>query len=200
MKNNTLYQYQGGGYDGCIWEWNFFFIDKDGVFYDIYSSGRNGIADSEAAEKAWAKVDKTEDFGYVYRLNNPDELKELAQEIHAALILNLVKWFEENQNNEVYAICIDCGDKIFDPDDIRVEDTDIQCFDCCSSGSCSECGEYVGIDEICRAVSKIGDLIDFSDEVLEKLAEDLAGDVHHCEYCLEALAQDIDNSLQKLEN
>ncbi|MEK0337846.1 MAG: hypothetical protein QQN41_10475 [Nitrosopumilus sp.] len=195
MKNNTLYQYQGGGYSGCTWEWNFFFIDKDGVFYDIFSSGSNGIADLEAAEKAWAKVDKTEDFGYVYRLNNPDELKELAQETHAELVLSLVKWFEENQNNEVYAICADCVCKIFDPDEIRVEAADTWCCDCHSSGMCDECCEYVGVDEICYDVNKIGDVIDFSDEVLEKLAENLADDVHHCEYCLEALAQDIANSV-----
>lgn len=30
MKTNILVQYQGGGYDGCIWEWNYFYIDKQG--------------------------------------------------------------------------------------------------------------------------------------------------------------------------
>ena len=29
MKH-TLVQYQGGGYDGCIWEWNFAFYDNSG--------------------------------------------------------------------------------------------------------------------------------------------------------------------------
>lgn len=41
MKN-ILITYQGGGYDGCIWEWNFCLFDKNGEFHDIYSSGVSG--------------------------------------------------------------------------------------------------------------------------------------------------------------
>ena len=43
MKKNVLVQYDGGGYDGCIWEWNYFYIDTDGGFHDIASSGTGGI-------------------------------------------------------------------------------------------------------------------------------------------------------------
>ncbi len=41
MKNKLI-TYQGGGYDGCIWEWNFGIFDDDGEFHDIYSSGCDG--------------------------------------------------------------------------------------------------------------------------------------------------------------
>ncbi len=192
-EKNTLYQYQGGGYSGCIWEWNFFFIDKNGKFHDIYSSGSAGITDFESVE-GLVKIDGTI---YAYCLDNEKDLVELADETHVELIFGLVKWFEENQNNKVFAICSDCGCKIFDPDEIHLEDTDIVCRDCYGFGLCDSCCEYVGTDNICRAVSKIRDLSDFSDEVLEKLAEDLGGDVHHCDFCLESLAQDVDNLMME---
>lgn len=42
MRTNILCQYQGGGYDGCFWEWNYFYIDKQGGFHNIAASGRAG--------------------------------------------------------------------------------------------------------------------------------------------------------------
>ncbi len=189
LKNNTLYQYSGGGYSGNIWEWNFFFIDKDGKFHNIFSSGSAGITDFESAEEL-VKADGTI---YAYCLDNEEDLAELVKETHAALVLGLVKWFEENQNNEVFAVCSDCDHKLFDSDEIHLEDTSFVCCDCHSSGVCDSCCEYVGTDNIHRAVSKIGGLADFSDEVLGKLAETLVAEIHHCEFCLESLARDIEN-------
>lgn len=55
MKNknykNLLVQYKGGSYDGCHWEWNYFLFDSVGVFYDIASSGCNGIDNEEEARE-----------------------------------------------------------------------------------------------------------------------------------------------------
>jgi len=40
---SLLVMYQGGGYDGCFWEWNFFAFDRDGKFFNIFTSGRDGV-------------------------------------------------------------------------------------------------------------------------------------------------------------
>ena len=42
MKD-TLLVYRGGGYDGCIWEFNAALWDKHGKFHDIHSSGYAGL-------------------------------------------------------------------------------------------------------------------------------------------------------------
>lgn len=42
FKPNTLIAYHGGGYDGCIFEWNYAFIDDEGTFHDVFSSGVMG--------------------------------------------------------------------------------------------------------------------------------------------------------------
>ena len=49
LKRNCLYQYQGGGYDGCIWEWNFFLMNNKGKFIDLFSSGFAGIDTKQKA-------------------------------------------------------------------------------------------------------------------------------------------------------
>lgn len=51
-----LIMYEGGGYDGCRWEPNYFltdaeFADEITEFHDIYSSGFRGIKTLEQAQK-----------------------------------------------------------------------------------------------------------------------------------------------------
>ena len=155
MKHNTLYQYQGGGYSGCIWEWNFFFIDGEGKFHDIFSSGSGAITTIEEAAEA-VKIDGTM---FSYSLDNPEDLESLAKECNVDLVFRLVKWFEHNQNNEVHAVCSECGVKLYDPDDIRLEDyrgsggagiypTILVCWECHSDGTCDCCEGYAGGDDI----------------------------------------------------
>ena len=44
-----IYEYKGGGYDGCWWEWNFFGIHEK-KFYNIISSGYKGIKTEQDAK------------------------------------------------------------------------------------------------------------------------------------------------------
>ncbi len=195
LQNNTIYQYQGGGYDGCFWEWNFFFIDKDGNFHDIFSSGRNGITDIESAKC----VDDTGNI-YTYCIDSEKDLDELANETHGHLLSGLMQWFEENQNGEVYAICIECKEKFSDLDDIIV-DRDIHCYECESASGCSCCGAYVGVDDtycyidlddICNLPEC---LFVFDDGILQELADEMEnGDDDYCESCLQNAAQEIENN------
>lgn len=50
MKNTILVEYQGGGYEGCFWEWNYFLISS-GQFYNLHATGRKGITAMEAARE-----------------------------------------------------------------------------------------------------------------------------------------------------
>ena len=38
-----LFEWEGGGYDGCFWEMNQGVVDEEGHWHPIYSTGRDGI-------------------------------------------------------------------------------------------------------------------------------------------------------------
>ena len=76
MKTNILVQYSGGGYDGCFWEWNFFYVDKQGMFYDIQSSGSAGIDNKQDAEQL---IEQGKSSTYVYDLNNEQDIKTFSK-------------------------------------------------------------------------------------------------------------------------
>ena len=183
MKN-VLVQYQGGGYDGCIWEWNFFWIDKQGKFHNIFSSGYKGI---DTQEQAFELL--KEDGLYVYHFDNPDDLQAFATEIHSGLVRMVVEYFDENEHdlnpNELpYCICEVCGAECF-LDDIVETDSGLICNQCYYMGICEQCGEYYG------------------EEFLHKVNPKRYGDCEYlCAYCKENIeeGEDMlsDNELEDL--
>jgi hypothetical protein len=74
-----LYQYQGGGYDGCIWEWNFFLLDEEDGFTDIFSSGYSGIKNHRDAIKR-IKASNASDKIYLYDLTKEEDIEEFSKE------------------------------------------------------------------------------------------------------------------------
>jgi hypothetical protein len=42
VRPNTIVQYKGGGYDGCIWEFNYAYVDSQRRFHCIVASGSRG--------------------------------------------------------------------------------------------------------------------------------------------------------------
>lgn len=165
MKN-LLVQYQGGGYDGCIWEWNFFCLDKDGKFHDIYSSGVGAITIVCTA----LDLIRGNGIFYVYDINCPTSLDEFAKEVNPAMVAMVMRWFFDNQNNEVYALCSKCGNKIYDPDEIFIEGDLVLCCECYSAGSCSYCGAYLDED----LVFSVED-IDKVWDIPKKIAQQVVG-------------------------
>lgn len=190
MKTNILVQYQGGGYSGCYWEWNFFYIDKDGAFHDIYSSGRDGI---ETATVAYGLFDgSTERDGvHVYHLDNEDELKDFATETHGGLVEGIVRWFN-NYNEpdaEPFATCIKCGGYISDADEIHVVDAETICYECYGCGTCDCCSEYVNPDDIINTRTYAGE-DDYKNKAAEQMDDDSQGYV--CSGCLEDAAVQVE--------
>ncbi len=190
MDNNILVQYDGGGWDGCIWEWNFFFIDKNGIFHDIYSSGCAGI---ETATVAYGLFDNSTKRNkvYVYHLDKEDELKDFATETHGSLVESVVRWFN-NYNDpdaEPFATCNECGGYILNANEIHIVNAETICYECYGCRTCECCDSYVGSDNIIYTGTYAAE-----DDCENKAAEKLesGGYQYICEYCLEYRAVEIE--------
>jgi hypothetical protein len=109
MKTNVLVQYRGGSYDGCFWEWNYLFIDGEGVFHDIFSSGRDGVHTQEDAKTV------IEDGGcYLYDVNSDDSMREFAKESNPVHVVGCVVWLIEHGYGEHAAVyCDKCGGSVY---------------------------------------------------------------------------------------
>jgi len=145
MKTNILVQYSGGGYDGCFWEWNYFYIDKQGVFHDIHSSGRAGIDNKQDAMEL---IEQDASGTFVYNLDNKQDIETFSKESHPVHISGVLQWFNDNENIEFYAVCSACQDGIDSCDDMVIEDKLLLCIECYCSGECPCCEYYVGGDSI----------------------------------------------------
>jgi len=147
MKTNILVQYQGGGYDSCFWEWNYFYTDKQGTFYDIHSSGRDGI---DNLKGALALIERDETHTYIYDLSNKQDIKAFSKETHPVHISGVLQWFNDNEDIEFFAVCSACGCRIDSCDDMIIEDKDLFCYDCYMAGECPCCESYIGQEGIVR--------------------------------------------------
>ena len=204
MKTNILVQYDGGGYDGCIWEWNFFYIDKEEGFHDIFSSGTGGIKTKDRA------LDLLENEGnsfssqvFVYCLDNEKDLLEFAKETNVVLVKGVVKWFNDynDPDAEPFALCGDCGEKIFDVDDLQLVDwhgcggtmstaDKLLCYECYGLGICGCCNEYVGKDDVIYLGGEYG----FDDDYMNKAAKTMLDDGYSdvCEGCIGEMARQLE--------
>ena len=196
MKN-VLVQYQGGGYSGCFWEWNFFFLDGDGNFHDIYSSGRNGIVTMDQAQ---ALLDGTDGKGladthYVYDLLDVAAIEEFSKESNACNVAMVLKWFVDNPQEgiEFFVLCSDCEGRIIDYEDICLEDwhgcggiassaDNLICSHCQAQSICCCCGENVGKD----GFNYERDTNDCNEGMLRQLAEFDENNGPLCQWCWEA--------------
>ena len=147
MKNTLLY-YQGGGYDGCVWEWNFCFWDADGVWYDLYSSGCDG-ADTEIKAKKIA--DELNFKAELIDLTSAVRFKQFQQDNNAELVLQIARELNENYNYTLEIVCAECdcsftADRC--DDDIAIDGSSIICYECRITGTCDCCNEYVGDTEL----------------------------------------------------
>jgi len=147
MKTNILVQYSGGGYSGCIWEWNYFYIDKQETFHDIQSSGCAGIDNKQDAMEL---IEQDKSTTYVYSLDNKQDIETFGKETHAVHVSGVLQWFEDYNDSEIefYAVCSECGGHIDNCNDMAIEDKDLFCYECFSAGQCPCCEYYVGGDSI----------------------------------------------------
>jgi len=151
MKTNILVQYDGGGYDGCIWEWNYFYIDKQGVFHNIQSSGCAGIDNLQAAtELIDNNGNSFSNKVYVYDVGSEQDIITFSNESHPYHVTGVLQWFEDynSPDAEFFAVCSECGNHITECGDAATYGDRLFCYECYSVGQCPCCDEYVGDDNI----------------------------------------------------
>jgi len=109
-----LCQYQGGGYDGCYWEWNFFYFDADGKFHDLMSSGQAGCQTEEQARELLAEEKNST---YFYDLSVDAGWRELNKETHPGLVMGIFRYFEDENDPDIvpFAVCSVCGEDTCEP-------------------------------------------------------------------------------------
>ena len=160
---NVLVEYQGGGYDGCFWEWNYAFIDSRGVFHDIFSSGIKGCKTLEALQLYMADADRNPSrhgasYG-TYRVTSKAALRQFADSAPVDRLCGVARWFADNQPALRIAFepkCAACGHRfnvlggspegLHGEGGIVLSHREIVCEDCHSQHSCPDCNEYYGPD------------------------------------------------------
>lgn len=149
MKNTLLF-YQGGGYSGCIWEWNFCFWDADSEWHDLYSSGRDGIESEERALIVASEADILDGIS-VIDLTDAEAFKQFQMDNNAGLVLQIAQELNESYDYSLEITCSEC-DCSFVADhsegETAIDDDNIVCYECLAAGTCDCCGEYVGDTEL----------------------------------------------------
>ena len=151
---DTLIAYRGGGYDGCVWEWNFAYVDDAGCYHDIYSSGTGGCATLTAAEAAYAR--RPGDFELTDLLS-PKARDRFADTTAVSQLLGVARWFARRGDPVVFRPrCNDCGQRFnaaggtgtahASAGGLVITATRVACPDCVAGYTCDRCGEYYGPD------------------------------------------------------
>ena len=201
MKNKLL-AYSGGNFDGCIWEWNAAYWDADGIFKDIYSSGRDGLfsrhgcnsmfgrgksdsayihTDPERTAREWLK--DGENKAELIDLTRPKSIEYFAREWNSVFVAGVHEKLHD-EYPKFFWICSQCGRHVNDETPILEDwhgcggiastaDT-MLCEECFSAGSCCKCNEYYGEDRL---------------------------DHGYCEYCIEnAIKQyDTEGEIERID-
>ena len=161
IKSNTLITYQGGGYDGCIWEWNFCLFDNEGEFHNIYSSGCYGC-DTEQKMIEFMNDEHNINHGTFSIWDLSKKEYGFTNTLMGGTVVSLVKKLNEDFwdynliPNEVTYECDECKNDV--PNMVGdgvscnpvgcggiviMNDTKL-CNECHSIKTCFNCGEYQG--------------------------------------------------------
>lgn len=162
MKNKLI-AYQGGGYDGCIWEWNYALYDKEGKFHDIHSSGSMGCETEEELKRA---LEDPTNKSYIYDLTQKG-YDEFVENHNEGTVVGMTDKLNSEYGYNLTLKCDICkesvpkghAENLRGCGGIMIEATLKVCEDCYASHSCAHCGEFwedieqfskEGLCEYCR--------------------------------------------------
>ena len=179
-RKNLLVSYEGGGYDGCFWEWNYFLFNAVGEFHVVYASGYKGIK----TEKEAIELLEGDESEYTsYDLTQDSEIESFQNNEPIDNVLHIVEKASESEYGELAIIwfrCDHCGNKIYGDHGIAegrhgcggiaTTAEEKYCYNCHSLGTCEKCGEFDN------------DLLESGDE--------------YCEYCKE---KNVEENFKDLE-
>ena len=151
-----LVSYRGGGYEGCFWEWNYFYITKEGELDILHSTGRNGVKNVQDAEEVL--MDMPDWGATVYDVFDEAGMKEFDDEECAqniifcvfylwALEQEIPAWYScdlcEERQTEMPE-CEEPNEFMFNPKcsgGLAYFNSTKVCAQCKSERTCEECGE-----------------------------------------------------------
>lgn len=166
MKNKLLL-YEGGGYSGCIYEWNACFWDNDGKWIDIYHSGSGGIEEERVAQ---GLINHMDDSGHlvvagweysntdVVDLEDKDSIEVFQKKYNEGFVVSVVEAINNHYNDEIaFYRCDECGIRVFGYSNdegqavfpegcsgIATQYSGMVCSECWTAGYCNRCNTYVG--------------------------------------------------------
>jgi hypothetical protein len=155
IRPNTIVQYKGGGYDGCIWEWNYAYLDGLGRFHSIVATGYRGCRTFGELRDFLDTTDYD-----LYELSDKSEIERFGRETPISHLLTVGKWLAEQgfEDAKLTAVCDVCGQTVLVVNceveglhgigGIAMEHDKLVCAECESNGTCHYCGEYVGSEQI----------------------------------------------------
>jgi len=158
---NFLYSYEGGGYDGCIYECNYAYFDDKGEFWNVYSSGLMGCStEKEIIEriKEGREIDEID-------LNSEDALLHFTDNEGLKEILRCAKFFAENNIDvKIRPKCDCCGERFeaivghgndwHGVGGIQSTPLELICQNCWDMYSCDCCNEFFGKTEVFTSSSE----------------------------------------------
>ncbi len=152
MIYTHLVIYKGGGYDGCIWEYNAFLASfskgRFTSFANLFASGYDGIetieqANAMFANKSWRKTN----FSYFVKIGDTRKVKRIVEEIAPSFLVPVFHEANKIITDDVFfLLCDSCGCEIYH--DASLEDVhgcganNVYCEDCHSMHSCGYCGKF----------------------------------------------------------
>ena len=163
IGKDVLLMYQGGGYDGCFWEWNFCYIDEYGKLLTIWASGVDGCKTIEDMDKYIIKNKAGTNYHFIGNISyfasgdmEDDPLKEFLDKMNDGHAIAICEWFAKEFGWEFHMDCSKCKKEhpgrefqttsYHGDGGIGVIYTDKICEECYLTGCCSYCGEFVGAE------------------------------------------------------
>lgn len=194
---NVLIQWQGGGYSGCVWEPNTGYINKEGEWCPIISTGYSG---RKTKDDLVAKFGEDKDI--VYPITRAG-LLEFQENIRDDFFMHTLKALEEAGYDVVWK-CSQCGkvqkgtDLFADFEGYRgdggigIIHEGMVCQKCWDTGTCTECNTFGSKADLVQL-----DGGQYCKGCIGQAVEDRATDKERA--ALEALDQDLDRFQYQVE-
>lgn len=162
---NMIVAYHGGGYDGCVWEPNFAFFDKNGVLHDVGSSGYAGLfrggkpqlADNlEKLTELVLSDEWQQDNDATFYSLTPSGVRSMFNRYRRDFCLHVMKEIEDLADDSPGTPCSCCGEFGHPEDMVLPEECgrgdggvgiiidDVVCMDCYSRWTCMSCDQFCG--------------------------------------------------------
>jgi hypothetical protein len=114
---DALVLYHGGGYDGCFWEWNAFYLDLEGAFHDLGSSGYAGCQDLKKFADNF-----NDDYERNAEFFNEKNLVEFVDNFNPGVVVGCLRFLAEHTEWDLPGLKCDCCGERVQFEDVHFDD------------------------------------------------------------------------------